>query len=177
MSRQPSPGQLIRAMSAAMRLKQELADDPEGFQLSVESETDVLEILDRICEKALADRVLADLAQKRATRIKKRAKRLRYTFEFVANQDSRAARRFLRRLVRLQDLLGGHQDAEVAVVHLRALAQRASVSPGLTFAMGQLAQRNAVEAGQLRASFERTYEPVVGKQWRKLYRRLNQAAD
>jgi CHAD domain-containing protein len=109
--------------------------------------------------------------------LRKRAKRLRYTLEFVANQDSPAARRFLRRLVVLQDLLGEHQDAEVAVAHLRALAERAAVPPGVLFAMGQLAQRRSVEAVELRAGFERAYRPVVGKQWRRLHRRLGGAPE
>ena len=104
--------------------------------------------------------------------LRKRAKRLRYTLEFVANQDSPAARRFLRRLVVLQDLLGEHQDAEVAVAHLRALAERVSAPPSVLFAMGELAQRRAVEAVQLRARFEHAYRPVVGKEWRRLHRRL-----
>jgi CHAD domain-containing protein len=107
--------------------------------------------------------------------LRKRAKRLRYTLEFVANQDSPAARRFLRSLVVLQDLLGEHQDAEVAVAHLRALADRAAVPPSVLFAMGELAQRRTVEAVQLRAGFERAYRPVVGKQWRRLHRRLGRA--
>ena len=108
--------------------------------------------------------------------LRKRAKRLRYTLEFVANQDSPLARRFLRRLIVLQDLLGEHQDAEVAVAHLRALAERAVLPPSVLFAMGQLAQRNSVEAVQLRAGFEEAYRPVVGKQWRKLHRQLDRAA-
>jgi CHAD domain-containing protein len=109
--------------------------------------------------------------------LRKRAKRLRYTLEFVANQDSPAARRFLRRLVVLQDLLGEHQDAEVAVAHLRALAERAAVPPSVLFAMGQLAQRRSVEAVELRAGFERAYRPVVGKQWRRLHRRLGRSPE
>ena len=109
--------------------------------------------------------------------LRKRAKRLRYTLEFVANQDSPAARRFLRRLVVLQDLLGEHQDAEVAVAHLRALVERVAAPPSVLFAMGELAQRRSVEAVQLRARFERAYRPVVGKQWRRLHRRLGRAPD
>jgi CHAD domain-containing protein len=109
--------------------------------------------------------------------LRKRAKRLRYTLEFVANQESPAARRFLRRLVALQDLLGEHQDAEVAVAQLRALSERAAIPPGVLFAMGELAQRRTVEAGELRARFERAYRPVVGKQWRRLHRRLGGAPE
>jgi CHAD domain-containing protein len=107
--------------------------------------------------------------------LRKRAKRLRYTLEFVANQDSPEAKRYLRRLVVLQDLLGEHQDAEVAVAHLRTLAERAAVPPSVLFAMGQLAQRSSVQAVKLRARFERAYRPVVGKQWRRLHRRLGRA--
>jgi len=109
--------------------------------------------------------------------LRKRAKRLRYTLEFVANLDSREARGVLRSLVALQDLLGKHQDAEVALTQLHALAERAVLPPGMLFALGQLAQRNSFEAVQLRAGFERAYRPVVGKRWRRFHRRLRQAAE
>jgi CHAD domain-containing protein len=109
--------------------------------------------------------------------LRKRAKRLRYTLEFVANQESPPARRYLRRLVVLQDLLGEHQDAEVAAAHLRALAERVAAPPSVLFAMGELAQRRTVEAVELRARFQRAYRPVVGKQWRRLHRRLGRTPE
>ena len=108
--------------------------------------------------------------------LRKRAKRLRYTLEFVANQDSPQARRFLRRLVVLQDILGEHQDAEVAIEHLRGLAERVALPPSVLFAMGQLAQRNSATAVELRGRFKRAYRPVVGKQWRRLDRQLRSNA-
>jgi CHAD domain-containing protein len=118
------------------------------------------------------DRLTSDSPPAEFHALRKRAKRLRYTLEFVANEDSPEARRFLRRLVVLQDLLGEHQDAEVAVAHLRALAERVAAPPSVLFAMGELAQRRSVEAVQLRAQFESAYRPVVGKEWRKLHRQL-----
>jgi CHAD domain-containing protein len=135
------------------------------------------EVLTRPFEslRKAGDRLNRDSPPAEFHALRKRAKRLRYTLEFVANQNSPAARRFLRRLVVLQDLLGEHQDAEVAVAHLRALAERAAVPPSVLFAMGELAQRHSVEAVQLRAQFERAYRPVVGKQWRRLHRRLGGA--
>ena len=77
----------------------------------------------------------------------------------------------------LQDLLGGHQDAEVAVAQLPSLAERAALPPNVLFAMGQLAQRNSMEADRLRANFARAYRPVVGKQWRRFHRQINRAAE
>jgi CHAD domain-containing protein len=109
--------------------------------------------------------------------LRRRAKRLRYTLEFVVNRESRPARRVLPSLVVLQDLLGKHQDAEVAVMQLHALVERAVLPSGMLFALGQLAQRNSSEALQLRAGFERAYRPVVGKRWRRFHRRLRQAAE
>jgi CHAD domain-containing protein len=108
--------------------------------------------------------------------LRKRTKRLRYTLEFAVNADSRLSKAFLRRLIVLQDLLGGHQDADVAVAQLRSLVDRSSLPPNVVFAMGQLAHRYAVDAADLRAGFERTYRPVVGKRWRRLHRRLSRAA-
>jgi hypothetical protein len=61
-------------------------------------------------------------------------------------------------------VLGVHHYAKVAVSNLRALPERAALPPNMLFAMGQLAQRNSVEALNVRARFERTYRPVVGKQ-------------
>jgi hypothetical protein len=60
-----------------------------------------------------------------------------------------------------------------AIAHLRGLAERrrhfhrACASP-----CGQLAQRNAAAAVELRGQFKRAYRPVVGKQWRRRDRQL-----
>ena len=107
--------------------------------------------------------------------VRKRARLLRYTVEFVSEAFPRPASRFVRRLVALQDVLGKHQDAEVAIGQLRALAERSELSPGALFALGQLAQRHAQEAADLRAQFSPVFRRVEGKAWRQLRRELRRA--
>jgi triphosphatase len=103
-----------------------------------------------------------------------RAKRLRYIVEFVADQYGRPARRFVRSVVELQDLLGGHQDAQVAIQRLRTMltTHAAELSKDVVFLMGELAQRHADAAADLRAHFPRTYRRVIGRRWKALRREL-----
>jgi len=101
---------------------------------------------------------------------------LRYTVEFVTDAFPGPATAFVRQLVALQDVLGKHQDVEVAISQLRALAERAELSPGALFALGSLAQRYADEAVVLRSQYARAYRRVAGKRWRRLHRQLRQAA-
>ena len=80
------------------------------------------------------------------------AKRLRYTVELFVGEYGTPARRLARDARRLQDDLGQHQDAVVAVDYLRRLGRdAASGLPRATvFAMGVLAERQRVEAATLR---------------------------
>ena len=54
-------------------------------------------------------------------------------------------------------MLGDHQDAEIAVAHLRELAasrgRSPKLSPETTFVMGGVAHRYEVQARELRAAF------------------------
>ena len=127
--------------------------------------------------RKLGDRIQADSSPEDFHAVRKRAKRLRYTVEFLADVDQASARRFVRRLVALQDILGKHQDAEVAIAQLRTLTgNRRADRPELLFALGQLAQRSADEAESLRSSFARAYRRVTGKRWRRLHQQLRRAA-
>jgi hypothetical protein len=74
----PSPAALERAMSAAQQHKQLLIGySDEDILATLESETDALELLDRLTECALADKELAAKASERAARLKERAERSR----------------------------------------------------------------------------------------------------
>jgi CHAD domain-containing protein len=102
-----------------------------------------------------------------------RAKRVRYATEFIRPAYGAPAERFVRRLVDLQDVLGEHQDSEVAVARLHALATRTSdVQPGAVFTMGELAQRYRDDGARLRGEFPRAYRRATGKRWRALRRLL-----
>jgi CHAD domain-containing protein len=65
-------------------------------------------------------------------------KRARYAADMFQTVAGPGARRFARRAGRMQDALGRHQDAVVAVTWLRA---REGTGPGVAFAAGWLAAR------------------------------------
>lgn len=75
----PSSYAIQRAMSAAMEIISALPDDDDNALLlgTIEGETDVLELLDRIIEQSIADNRLADAARERSKRIEARAARAR----------------------------------------------------------------------------------------------------
>jgi deazaflavin-dependent oxidoreductase (nitroreductase family) len=126
--------------------------------------------------RKMARRLTVDSPPTEFHAVRRRARLLRYTLEFVSDAFPKSAAPFVRRLVALQDVLGNHQDAEVALGQLRALAERAELSRGALFALGQLAQRYADEAARLRAQFDQAYKQVSGNSWRKLHRELRRAA-
>jgi hypothetical protein len=75
----PHGAQIERAMSAAMEVISTLPDDEDHALLlgSLEGETDIMEVLDRVIESSIADKKLAELARERARRIEARADRTR----------------------------------------------------------------------------------------------------
>jgi hypothetical protein len=66
-------------MSAAMEAISALPDDGDNVLLlnTIEGESDVLEVLDRVVEAAIADKKLAEFARERARRIEARSDRAR----------------------------------------------------------------------------------------------------
>lgn len=78
-SKLPSSHAIQNAMVAAQRAISELPDDGDNVLLlnTIEGESDVLEVLDRVIEHAIADAKLVELARERAKRIEERAKRTR----------------------------------------------------------------------------------------------------
>jgi CHAD domain-containing protein len=103
-------------------------------------------------------------------RLRIQAKRLRYLVEFVGGPYGQAGQRLVRRLTRLQDVLGSHQDAQVATAALRALLsdRRDNLEPELAWLMGEIAERYATNAADMRKQFGKAYRGVVGKRWRRL---------
>jgi len=88
--------------------------------------------------------------------LRKQGKRTRYAFE-LAGQDA-----IVQRAKKLQDALGEHQDAVVAMERLRALA--AAAPPEQALAAGRLVEREHARRAYARAA------------WGKAWRRLDQAA-
>ena len=102
------------------------------------------------------------------------AKRLRYCLEFVGPVYGKPATDFSVRLTALQDVLGLHQDADVAVAMLHDMAASAGrrLGPETVLAMGAISERYRVQAEQLRARFPAVYKPLGGGEWRALRRLL-----
>ena len=75
----PHGAQIERAMSAAMQIISELPDDEDHALLlgSLDGETDIFEVLDRVIESSIADNKLAELARERAKRVEERARKSR----------------------------------------------------------------------------------------------------
>ena len=105
-----------------------------------------------------------------------RGKRLRYALEFLTDLYPGTSRPVIRRLVELQDLLGLHQDADVAIERLRRLAAErgGELSPATVFAMGEIAERYRQGALELRTRFPAAYSRVRGKRWKALRREIEE---
>ncbi|MEP6871156.1 MAG: CHAD domain-containing protein [Anaerolineaceae bacterium] len=100
------------------------------------------------------------------------AKKLRYALEFVGGIYGKSAVDFSQRVTALQDVLGLHQDADVAVemLHQIATASGRKLGPASLLAMGAIAERYRVHAAELRAQFSKVYKPLSGGEWNRLLR-------
>ncbi len=77
-----APHRLTAAISAAQQVMAELADHGMDDVLSaIESETDALELMDKLLERIVADELLADRANERAKRLNIRAEHTRDVVE------------------------------------------------------------------------------------------------
>jgi CHAD domain-containing protein len=103
-------------------------------------------------------------------KVRIRAKRLRYAAEFFAPAYGEPAERLVKRLVKVQDVLGELQDGVVADEHIRqAIHAAADTWPAETvLALGQVVQDNAERAKRLRRRFKKVYEEVAGTAWKRL---------
>jgi triphosphatase len=97
-------------------------------------------------------------------------KRLRYALEFMADIYGEPAAELARNVVALQDVLGLHHDAMVAMAQLRALTEThgRQLPPPTIFAMGEITQRYAHLAADCLQQFPEVYMQVQGKPWKKL---------
>ena len=107
-----------------------------------------------------------------------RAKRLRYALEFTEPVYGKRAKALIKRLTALQDLLGEHQDAQVAMQRLCSLVEEhgPELEPNVVFAMGRVAERYGVRADELRRRFDDVYAPMR-RRWRRLRRRMETRRD
>ncbi|MGE3413020.1 MAG: CHAD domain-containing protein [Dehalococcoidia bacterium] len=111
----------------------------------------------------------SEAAEFHAVRI--RAKRLRYSVDFTESLFGRPALRLERELRRTQDLLGEHQDADVARAWLHDVARDrgAQLPPDTLFLMGQLSERHAARMAELRRDWPGHLERLEDR-WARLRR-------
>jgi len=111
--------------------------------------------------------------------LRKKGKRLRYALEFLSDIYQDPIKELIEALKGLQDVLGDHQDAVVAVAHLRELAVSGGRSPELssetTFVMGGIAHRYEVQARELRAEFPGAYSRVRVQRRKKVKSAMEKA--
>ena len=104
--------------------------------------------------------------------LRKKGKRLRYTLEFLSGVYGDAPKDMIGALKNLQDVLGDHQDAEVAASYLRELGvargRGRRLPPETIFVMGGISHRYEVQTRGLRAHYPKAYRRTVGKRWKKL---------
>jgi CHAD domain-containing protein len=84
-------------------------------------------------------------------------------------------RDFLPRLIALQDVLGSHQDAYVAIDQLRVLGLSQPALPETTVeAFSDISDHYAAQARELRAAFPKAYRRLKGKAWQQVQRALDE---
>ena len=107
-------------------------------------------------------------------RVRIRGKRFRYALEFLTDLYPGETRPLIKRVVTLQDVLGEHQDAEVAVERLRRMVHEhgSELPPESVFAMGEIAERYRASAVELRGRFPKTWRDVRGKPWKAFVRSI-----
>jgi triphosphatase len=99
------------------------------------------------------------------------AKKLRYSLEFVGNGIyGKPALEFSARVTAMQDVLGLHQDAYVAIDMLQEVADSSGrrLGPATLMAMGSISERYRTDAVDLRAKFPAVYKPLAGEEWKRL---------
>lgn len=103
-------------------------------------------------------------------RVRIRCKRLRYALEFASGVYEGRTRPVVKSVVRVQDLLGAMQDADVAARRLHDLALRGdhTLSARTVFTMGGIAERHRHEALRLLAQAPKRLKVLRGPQWRHL---------
>jgi CHAD domain-containing protein len=119
-------------------------------------------------------RIVLDSPASDYHRLRIGCKRFRYTLEFLSEVYPEEIPPLVKRLIAVQDVLGLHQDAVVAVRRLRSTVaeQGESLSPATNFAMGIVARHYAEQEEDLRARFPKTFRRLAGKRWQALRREM-----
>lgn len=126
--------------------------------------------------RTYGDAIDADSPAQELHELRIQCKRLRYALEFAATLYPKAVRYYAPRLVELQDLLGAHQDAFVAIAQLRdlSLLHQRELPTQTIFALGEISQRYAHQADELREQFPKLYRRIKGKAWQQVQRAMDE---
>jgi CHAD domain-containing protein len=123
--------------------------------------------------RAAAARLAPDSPPEVYHELRIRGKRLRYALEFLEGVYGDDAAELARRIADLQEILGRHQDASVAMDRVeRRLAADVEIAPTAAFAMGVVVERCSQEAARMREEFPKAYARTQGRPWRRLKRRM-----
>jgi CHAD domain-containing protein len=116
------------------------------------------------------DRIGASSAPAEFHSLRIRCKRLRYALEFLTPIAPKETKAFVKRLVDVQDVLGEHQDAQVAMAHIRDLVAEdgRTLDPRTVFALGRVVERYDRRATELRARFPHVYRELRGREWKDI---------
>jgi CHAD domain-containing protein len=110
-------------------------------------------------------------------RVRILGKRFRYALEFLEPVYGPPARTLIRALVEVQDILGLHQDAQVCMAVLPALAREAGggLPQATRLAVGEVAQLYAAQAARLRGELPGALAGLRGRNWRELEKTMDAA--
>ena len=97
------------------------------------------------------------------------AKRLRYACEFLQPLTGPAGARFIKRLVKLQDLLGAHNDAVTASAFVHAYVGDAHCPPATEHALTRFVRVNDTHAADARAGFHRAWDEFTRRRTQKQF--------
>lgn len=124
--------------------------------------------------RALGDAITPESPPADYHALRIQGKRLRYALEFHAPIYARSSPRMIEALVAMQDVLGRHQDYQVAVDQLRDLMGGSGRKPSLeaAFVLGGIARRYEELAAEERARFPDVYRRIGGRRWARVEREL-----
>ncbi|MCS7323772.1 MAG: CHAD domain-containing protein [Thermoflexales bacterium] len=125
--------------------------------------------------RVLGDAITAESPAESYHALRIQVKRLRYALESAACLYPKVAESFVPRLIALQDLLGEHHDAHVALEQLRAVAQSAALAESNRRALDKLARHYARQAAKAVECFPDAYQRICGKAWVRVLREIDEA--
>ena len=155
----------------------DLAEQPQP-----DGTADGLDVADRLIRdthrrlRRAGEQLHPEASQPTLHRARIRAKQFRYALECFSELYGKPARRLMRRAARLQDVLGGAQDAAVLQELLRRVSQpEHDLPPASVFLLGQLSEVYAERMRLARAEAPDTYARLTGRPWKRLKQRARTA--